>query len=322
METIRKAATYYDVLSVPRDADADAIQKAFKKCALKCHPDKNPAPGAEEAFKRVAAAVEVLSDPEKRAHYDRYGEEDRSSGGPTNGGAGGGHGHGRGGGGMRYARYEDSADFDAEHIFNMFFGGMGGMGGGGMGATHVYTDGHGRTFRVRRGGPPPGMRRQHAAAQAEGDDGSGQARAVQLMHFLPMLMLALVALLTFFSGSGGSAAERLYSLDEDPKLGFSVKRTTKSMGVTHHLPYYVRSDFDQRLAYAGVPLQRVERAVADDTYTLLSRRCAEEETKVRTLVQKAKYAKGAAKAEAEHMLKEPNVKKSCDLKQRLFNERY
>lgn len=47
VETIRKAATYYDVLSVPRDADADAIQKAFKKCALKCHPDKNPAPGAE-----------------------------------------------------------------------------------------------------------------------------------------------------------------------------------------------------------------------------------------------------------------------------------
>lgn len=47
VETIRKAATYYDVLGVARDADTDAIQKAFKKCALKCHPDKNPAPGAE-----------------------------------------------------------------------------------------------------------------------------------------------------------------------------------------------------------------------------------------------------------------------------------
>lgn len=212
-----------------------------------------------EAFKRVAAAVDVLSDPEKRAHYDRYGEEDRSSGGPTNGGAGG---PARAGGGMRYARYEDSADFDAEHIFNMFFG-MGGLGGGGMGATHVYTDGHGRTFRVRRGGPPPGMRRQHAAAQGDGDDNaSGQARAVQLMHFLPMLMLALVALLTFFGGGGGSGAERLYSLDEDPKLGFSMKRQTRSYGVVPNLPYYVRTDFDQRLAYAGVQLQRVSQQCA------------------------------------------------------------
>lgn len=71
----------------------------------------------------------------------------------------------------------------------------------------------------------------------------------------------------------------------------------------------------------GVSVQ-VERAVADDMYTLLSRRCAEEETKMRTLAQKAKYAKGAAKTEAEHMLKEAAIKKSCDLKLRLFGDRY
>lgn len=64
---------YYEVLGVPRDADAKAIKDAFRNLALKYHPDRNKEPGAEERFKEIAAAYAVLSDPKKRAEYDAGG---------------------------------------------------------------------------------------------------------------------------------------------------------------------------------------------------------------------------------------------------------
>ena len=67
---------YYEVLEVARDADAAAIKKAYRKQAIKFHPDKNPGDAAaEESFKEAAEAYEVLSDPEKRQLYDQFGHE-------------------------------------------------------------------------------------------------------------------------------------------------------------------------------------------------------------------------------------------------------
>jgi len=71
MATARR--DYYDVLGVPRDADAAAIKDAFRKLALQYHPDRNKAPGAEERFKEIAEAYAVLSNPGKRAEYDAGG---------------------------------------------------------------------------------------------------------------------------------------------------------------------------------------------------------------------------------------------------------
>lgn len=64
---------YYDVLGVPRDANQDAIKTAFRNLARKYHPDVNKAPTAEEKFKEANEAYAVLSDPQRRAAYDRYG---------------------------------------------------------------------------------------------------------------------------------------------------------------------------------------------------------------------------------------------------------
>lgn len=66
---------YYEVLGVPREADAKAIKDAFRALALKYHPDRNKEPGAEERFKEIAEAYAVLSDPKKRADYDAGGFE-------------------------------------------------------------------------------------------------------------------------------------------------------------------------------------------------------------------------------------------------------
>ena len=64
---------YYAVLGVPRDADQDAIRRAYRKLARKYHPDLNTDSDAEERFKELGEAYEVLSDPDKRERYDRLG---------------------------------------------------------------------------------------------------------------------------------------------------------------------------------------------------------------------------------------------------------
>lgn len=111
------AKDYYEVLGVAKDADDATIKKAYRKLAMKYHPDRNPDDkAAEENFKEVGEAYEILSNPDKRAAYDRMGHEAFKNGGM--GSAGGGAGG--------FGGFTDPMD-----IFAQFFGGMGGFGGGG-----------------------------------------------------------------------------------------------------------------------------------------------------------------------------------------------
>lgn len=104
---------YYEVLGVSKDASADDIKKAYRKMAMKYHPDRNPGDKeAEEKFKEVGEAYEVLSDADKKARYDQYG----FAGVDPNFGAGAG---GYGGGGFGgFGDFSDLGD-----IFGDFFGG-------------------------------------------------------------------------------------------------------------------------------------------------------------------------------------------------------
>ncbi len=105
---------YYEVLGVIKGASADEIKKAYRQLALKYHPDRNPDDkAAEENFKELGEAYDVLGDADKKAAYDRYGHAAFSAG------AGAGAGAGRGG-------FHDPFD-----IFREVFGGAGGGGGGG-----------------------------------------------------------------------------------------------------------------------------------------------------------------------------------------------
>ncbi|WP_300439331.1 molecular chaperone DnaJ [Zoogloea sp.] len=111
----------YEVLGVNRDASEDELKKAYRKLAMKFHPDRNPDnKEAEEKFKEGKEAYEILTDANKRAAYDRYGHEGVN---PSMGGGGGGQG------------FDGFADAFGD-IFGDIFGGGGG--GGGRGRSNVY----------------------------------------------------------------------------------------------------------------------------------------------------------------------------------------
>ncbi|KAL7646832.1 UNVERIFIED_CONTAM: hypothetical protein RMT77_002088 [Armadillidium vulgare] len=82
---------YYKILGLSKGASEDDIKKAYRKMALKYHPDKNKSPNAEEKFKEIAEAYEVLSDKKKRDIYDQFGEEGLKGGVPGSGGGGDGN---------------------------------------------------------------------------------------------------------------------------------------------------------------------------------------------------------------------------------------
>ena len=81
---------YYEVLGVPRTATADEIKSAYRKLAMKYHPDRNPGDkAAEEKFKEAAEAYDVLHDAEKRQRYDQFGHQAFANGAGGAGGFGG-----------------------------------------------------------------------------------------------------------------------------------------------------------------------------------------------------------------------------------------
>ncbi len=146
---------YYEILGVSKDASADDIKRAYKKLAIKYHPDKNPGDKeAENKFKEAAEAYDVLSDEKKKAQYDRFGHEGLSSGG-FGGFSGGG--------------------FSFEDIFTHFgdiFADIGSFGGGFSG---------GRSSHNR--GPAPGEDLQMGIALTLKEIAEGTVKKVRIKRY-------------------------------------------------------------------------------------------------------------------------------------------
>lgn len=166
---------YYKVLQVDKDAKDDDLKKAYRKLAMKWHPDKNPnnKKEAEAKFKQISEAYEVLSDPQKRAIYDQYGEEGLKGQVPPPGAGGSSFNFG-GGDGPTVFRFNprNADDIFAEFFgFSSPFGGMGGgvkrggtsRFGGGMFGDDFFSQAFGGEGMGGAGGPMNAGRSQKAA---------------------------------------------------------------------------------------------------------------------------------------------------------------
>ncbi|KAL4618183.1 hypothetical protein GN956_G20971 [Arapaima gigas] len=200
---IKNCKDYYEVLGVTKEASDEELKKAYRKLALKFHPDKNHAPGATEAFKKIGNAYAVLSNPDKRKQYDLSGGAEPSSSGHAQGG-------------FQFNRGFE-ADITPEDLFNMFFGS-----GFPSSAAHTFANGsahysnqHNHTYRERR--------------EERGD--SGFSMFIQLM---PILLLILVSILSHLMVSTPP-----YSLYSRPATGQTIRRQTENL----HIDYYVTRDF-------------------------------------------------------------------------------
>lgn len=127
-------ADLYEILGVARDVSADELKKAYRKLAVKYHPDKNPDDKEAEAkFKEISSAYDILKDPEKRAAYDRYGHAAFQGGMSSGGGSRGGH--------DPFDVFREAFGGNSGGIFEEFFGGGGGQtqGGAAQGADLRYN---------------------------------------------------------------------------------------------------------------------------------------------------------------------------------------
>lgn len=152
---IKQCKNYYEILGVQKDASDEDLKKAYRKLALKFHPDKNHAPGATEAFKAIGNAYAVLSNPAKKRQYDEFGEVRSSASRHT------------------HTHRDFQPDITPEDLFNMFFG-------GGFPSSNVHMYSNGRT----------NYSQQRARRE---ERGGGLALFVQLMPLLILVIVSALS---------------------------------------------------------------------------------------------------------------------------------
>ncbi|KAI8145780.1 DnaJ domain-containing protein [Fennellomyces sp. T-0311] len=251
VKTILACGTdYYKVLSLEKKCTDVQIKKSYRKLALQFHPDKNNAPGADEAFKLISKAFTVLSDPQKRAIHDAGGgdPEQRGSGGVPPGFRGG----------FRQANGFAGDEISPEDLFNMFFGGGNAFGPGFSSATfvgpgfapHYYSSGAARRTQ------------QQARAQRQ----NGTAGWTVLLQILPLLILFGYSILS------GLFTDNTPAFSLRPTSVYSQVRMTHS----HQVPYYVNPSAFRATEQSRHKLSRVEQQVEVDWVRGLQHACNNE----------------------------------------------
>ncbi|KAK0239145.1 hypothetical protein EDD85DRAFT_829192 [Armillaria nabsnona] len=215
-----KVTEYYEILSVHKTCEEGDVKKAYRKLALALHPDKNGAPGADEAFKMISKAFQVLSDPQKRAIYDQSGADPEDRTGGMSSRPSGFSSRPFASPGQGY-----DGELSPEDLFNMFFGGGSGFGSG-FGGGPVFSASFGPGgFRTTRMGGPTLRRQQQEAAEPRS------------------LFVQLLPLFILFGFSILSALPSLFSSSPvpDPHYSFvggsrySAERETGDLGIKYYV---------------------------------------------------------------------------------------
>jgi curved DNA-binding protein len=279
------ARDFYEVLGLSRDADQSEIQRAYRKLARTLHPDVNKDPGAEEGFKELSEAYDVLSDPDQRKRYDAFGEDFRRVGADVDpdayrrsrayagAGAGGGRSSGWGGGGPSGGfRYSGSGDdVDLEDLLGGIFGGRG-RGRGGWGPVSgsdqetevevTVEEAYNGTQRTLSISSPDGPRTtdvkipagvvdgQRIRLRGKGGQGSGGGEAGDLY------LIVRIAPHPRYRLEGRDLHMLLPLAPWEAALGSSVDIDTPGGPATVHVPAGTSSHRRLRLKGRGLPNKR------------------------------------------------------------------
>jgi len=272
-EIMQNKQDYYKVLGVERSANEAEIKKAYRKLAVKIHPDKCQGSGAEEAFKVVSKAFACLSDAEKKAGYDRYGSEE---------GARQGFGGMRANGGAQHNPFGgfQGEDIDPREIFNMFFGGgMPGVRfqtfGGGANGFHSQHQ-RARQSQQRQQQQRTGQQQQQQRGRQDTPEDIASAFARNFMQMIPILLF-------LFLWAFSPSPEVHYQLFPDsPNQGYRTLMSTKKLEV----PFYVKNQqqFEKHFVPGTYNRQRMEQTIERDYQGMLENSCLfERGTKERML---------------------------------------
>ncbi|KAK5076431.1 Chaperone protein dnaJ [Lithohypha guttulata] len=283
---IRKCSptAFYEILAIEKTSSDGQIKKAYRKISLLTHPDKNGYAGADEAFKMVSRAFQILSDTDKKAKYDRFGGDPDSrfpssnsqSSSPFGGGFARSPGAGMGG---QNFFYED--EISPEELFNRFFGGGGGMGGafpfgaGFGGQQFVFNMGGGPGFRVHQMGGGMPRRRPAGSGQTE-QAPQGLAAFTQL---IPLLLIFILPLLSSLF-TGGTTAGPSFRFDS-PQRPYTMHRVTPN----YKVDYFVNpKDVD---GYTDKKFRNLDKTAEVEYVTTLQYQCEHESQRKRQAIADA-----------------------------------